>query len=52
LERAFLPIVVVSDGALWLADYSGSAQLTGDPRQTDETEFYLGWDYDAQPASP
>jgi hypothetical protein len=46
LARAFLPIVVVSDGALWVADYSGSAQLTGDPMQTDETEFYLGWEYE------
>ena len=45
LARTFLPIVVVSDGALWVADYSASAQLTGDPMQVDETEFYLGWNY-------
>jgi hypothetical protein len=45
LARAFLPIVVVSDGALWIADYEGG-RLTSDPKQADETEFYLGWDYE------
>jgi hypothetical protein len=45
LARAFLPVVVVSDGALWIADYD-AGQLVADPRQTDETEFYLGWDYE------
>jgi hypothetical protein len=45
LARAFLPIVVISDGALWVADYDGG-RLIGDPRQADETEFYLGWDYE------
>jgi hypothetical protein len=46
LSRAFVPIVLVSDGALWVADYSASAQLISDPRpEPDETEFYLGWDY-------
>jgi hypothetical protein len=46
-SRVFLPIVLVSDGALWVADYSASAQLIGDPRpEADETTFYLGWNYD------
>jgi len=44
-SRAFLPVLVVSDTALWIADYSASGELTGDPRQEDETTFYLGWDY-------
>jgi hypothetical protein len=45
--RAFVPIVVVSDGALWIADYSSSAQLIGDPRpEPNEVTFYLGWDYE------
>jgi hypothetical protein len=47
LSRAFLPIVLVSDGALWVADYSPSAQLIGDPRpEVHETTFYLGWNYE------
>jgi hypothetical protein len=47
LSRAFLPIVLVSDGALWVADYSPSAQLISDPRrEADETTFYLGWNYE------
>jgi hypothetical protein len=46
-SRAFLPIVLVSDGALWVADYSASGELNGDPRpETDETTFYLGWNYE------
>jgi hypothetical protein len=44
--RAFLPIVVVSDGALWVADYDASAKLISDPTQTDDTSFYLGWEYE------
>jgi hypothetical protein len=46
LSRAFLPIVLVSDESLWVADYSASAQLIGDPRPIDETTFYLGWNYE------
>jgi hypothetical protein len=47
LARAFLPIVLVSDEALWVADYSPSAQLISDPRpEADETTFYLGWNYE------
>lgn len=47
LSRAFLPIVLVSDGALWIADYDGSGRLIGDPRpEPDETTFYLGWRYE------
>jgi hypothetical protein len=46
-SRAFLPIVLVSDGALWVADYSASGQLVADPRpEADETTFYLGWNYE------
>ena len=39
-------MVVISDNALWVADYDESGRLTSDPRQVDETEFYLGWDYE------
>jgi hypothetical protein len=47
LSRAFLPILVISDGALWVADYDASGRLMGDPRpELDETRFYLGWDYE------
>jgi hypothetical protein len=44
--RAFLPIVVVSDNALWVADYDASATLTNDPTRTDDTSFFLGWEYE------
>jgi hypothetical protein len=47
LSRVFLPILLVSDAALWVADYSASVQLIGDPRpEAEETTFYLGWDYE------
>jgi hypothetical protein len=49
LSRAFLPILLVSDPALWVADYSASGQLIGEPRlEADETAFYLGWNYELQ----
>ncbi len=47
ISRAFLPILLVSDAALWIADYSASGQLIGDPRpEADEATFYLGWNYE------
>lgn len=47
LSRGFLPILLVSDAALWIADYSASGQLITDPRlEADETTFYLGWNYE------
>jgi len=57
LARAFLPIVLVSDGALWVADYDASGRLVSDPRpEADETTFYLGWNYEVpnpqDPAHP
>jgi hypothetical protein len=47
LSRAFLPILLVSDAALWIADYSASGKLIGDPRlEADEATFFLGWNYE------
>jgi len=42
---AFLPIVVVSNKSLWVADYD-DGQLIADPSPADEATFYLGWDYE------
>jgi hypothetical protein len=54
LSRAFLPILLVSDGSLWVADYDSSGNLIADPRvEPDETAFYLGWNYELHnPQSP
>jgi hypothetical protein len=45
-SRAFLPVVLVSDGTLWIADYSESGELCSDPQETDEATFHLGWNYE------
>jgi hypothetical protein len=37
-----LPILVVSDCTLWVADYSHAGQLEGDPVQVEEVTFFLG----------
>ena len=42
-----LPFVVVSDGTLWVADYSDDGKLLGDPRMVDETTVFVGHQYAA-----
>lgn len=37
-----LPVLVVSDGTLWVADYCSEGQLEGDPYQTDDTTLFVG----------
>lgn len=42
---ALLPVLVVSDGALWVADYAEDGAVQGSPRQTDEALLFVGRDY-------
>lgn len=41
-STAVLPVLVVSDATLWVADYSSEGQLMGDPYQTDDTTLFVG----------
>jgi hypothetical protein len=45
LAALVLPILVVSDGTLWVADYSEQGILERGPLQVDETTMYLGHAY-------
>lgn len=40
-----IPILVVSDGTLWLAKYQADGSLDGAPARGDEVTFYLGRKY-------
>ena len=42
---AFLPVLVVSDGTLWIADYSSRGELQREPFQVPELTYYLGRQY-------
>jgi hypothetical protein len=42
---AFLPVLVVSDGTLWVADYSSRGELQREPFQVPELTYYLGRQY-------
>lgn len=41
-----LPVMVVSDGALWAMDYTESGQRARSALQVQETEIYLGREYE------
>ena len=40
-----LPVLVVSDGTLWAADYSEDGREISDPVQIDEGELFVGREY-------
>jgi hypothetical protein len=40
-----IPILVVSDGTLWVADYSEDGTLIRGPSQADESVLFVGRDY-------
>jgi hypothetical protein len=40
-----LPVLVVSDGTLWIADYSGAGVLQGNPATADEATLFVARDY-------
>lgn len=40
-----LPVLVVSDNTLWVADYSDEGELQSDPRQIDEALLYVAKEY-------
>jgi len=44
-----LPVMVVSDGALWAMDYTESGQRARSALQIQETEIYLGHEYEVRP---
>lgn len=43
---AILPVLVVSDDTLWVADYASNGRLQRDPFTVSEITFYLGRKYD------
>lgn len=42
---AFLPVLVVSDGTLWIADYSSRGDLQSAPFQHTDVTYYVGRKY-------
>ncbi len=40
-----LPVLVVSDETLWVADYSDDGELLADPQKVDEAQLYVGHEY-------
>ena len=44
-KQVVVPILVVSDGTLWVADYSENGTLQTDPTQADHAHFYVGEEY-------
>jgi hypothetical protein len=44
-QIAFLPVLVVSDETLWVADYSSRGDLQQPPFQVTEITYYLGRKY-------
>lgn len=44
-QIAFLPILVVSDQTIWVADYSPRGELRREPFQLDSIEYYLARKY-------
>jgi hypothetical protein len=42
---AFLPVLVVSDGTLWIADYSSRGELQRAPFQHTDVTYYFGRKY-------
>ena len=42
---AFLPVLVVSDETLWVADYSSRGELQREPFRVSELTYYLGRQY-------
>jgi hypothetical protein len=41
-----VPILVITDGTLWVADYAENGQQAGHlPKLVDQTELYLGLKY-------
>jgi hypothetical protein len=42
---AFLPVLVISDETLWVADYSSRGELLREPFQVPDLTYYLGRQY-------
>ena len=37
-----IPVIVLNEGALWVADYSADGVQSNDPKKVDSCEMYLG----------
>jgi hypothetical protein len=49
-RHAFLPVLVVSDGTLWVADFDDDGALVSGPTKADEATLYLGRRVPGRPA--
>lgn len=47
-----LPMLVVSDGAIWVAKYSEEGKQIGVPKRVDETTIYIGKQYQTKAGHP
>jgi hypothetical protein len=48
---AFVPVLVVSDETLWVADYSSRGELQREPFQVQELTYYPGRQYPLEGAA-
>jgi len=47
-----IPLLVVSDGTLWVADYANDGALMFEPKQVDEALLFVGREYSRLSLSP
>lgn len=52
LVTVLLPFLVVSDGTLWVADYSRAGVLQGAPQQINEALLYVGHNHSVKAVHP
>lgn len=52
ISTAVIPVLVVPDDTLWVADYDESGSLSGDPKMTDEVQFFINHEYKIQGFPP
>lgn len=45
MQTIILPVLVVSDDSLWVADYAENGSLLAKPRQTESTDFFVNSRY-------
>lgn len=52
ISTAVIPVLVVPDDTLWVADYDDSGSLLGDPLLADEVQFFINHEYNIQGFPP
>ena len=45
ISSAVIPVLVVPDDTLWVADYDESGSLSGDPQIANEVQFFINREY-------